>query len=171
MASPATTLLWLSARASETLIEGSKVEVVLGAPGVLYYRRVSGYVLHWIYYFSLKSPGLTSFTLPATRLQRLIRSINLKVVGSLATRKTWSSFFSLSTPLSFTEYVIFHLNHQVLHFLSPVKAHCAKASHSTLLCLCHTSSFTYRRARELSFFSELLVFLKENIVFHINQKA
>lgn len=34
MASPATTLLWLSARASETLIEGSKVEVVLGAPGV-----------------------------------------------------------------------------------------------------------------------------------------
>lgn len=93
MASPATTLLWLSARASETLIEGSKVEVVLGAPGVLYYRRVSGYVLHWIYYFSLKSPGLTSFTLPATRLQRLIRSINLKVVGSLATRKTGSSFF------------------------------------------------------------------------------
>lgn len=162
MASPATTLLWLSARASETLIEGSKVEVVLGAPGVLYYRRVSGYVAHWIYYFSLKSPGLTSFTLPATRLQRLIRSINLKVVGSLATRKT---------PLSFTEYVIFHLNHQVLHFLSPVKAHCAKASHWTLLCLCHTSSFTYRRARELSFFSELLVFLKENIVFHINQKA
>lgn len=138
MTSPATTLLWLSARASETLIEGSKVEVVLGAPGVLYYRRVSGYVLHWIYYFSLKSPGLTSFTLPATRLQRLIRSINLKVVGCLQLERLGVLFFSLSTPLSFTEYVIFHLNHQVLHFLSPVKAHCAKASHWTLLCLCHS---------------------------------
>ena len=118
MTSPATTLLWLSARASETLIEGSKVEVVLGALGVLYYRRVSGYVLHWIYYFSLKSPGLTSFTLPATRLQRLIRSINLKVVGSLATRKTWSSFFFFK--YASVIYWIRHLSPKSLGFTFPI---------------------------------------------------
>ena len=172
MASPATTLLWLSARASETLIEGSKVEVVLGAPGVLYYRRVSGYVVQWIYYFSLKSPSLTSFTLPATRLQRLIRSINLKVVGSLATRKTWSSFFFFK--YASVIYWIRHLSPKSPGFTFPIPSQSSLRKSITFdspMPVSLTSSFTYRRALELSFFSELLVFLKENIVFHINKKA
>lgn len=38
--------LWFSVRVFEILIEGLKVEVVLGVFGVFYYCRVLGYVIY-----------------------------------------------------------------------------------------------------------------------------